>query len=133
MPWSTTPDFTGRAHWRTIRSTTSSGCWTSTPSDHSDWPKRWCRGGAAGSGGLVNISSVQGRIGTPLEGAYAASKHALEALSEERLHFELSHFGLRAVIIEPGHIAPGMKHSLTRHGLDVYGELHTEWTATTRS
>ena len=30
-----------------------------------------------GSGVLVNITSVQGKIGTPLEGAYAASKHAL--------------------------------------------------------
>src|SRR5580658_4298279 len=61
-----------------------------------------------GSGVLVNISSVQGKIGTPLEGPYAASKHALEALSET-LHFELSHFGIRVVIIEPGYIAPGMK------------------------
>ena len=59
-----------------------------------------------GSGVLVNISSVQGKIGTPLEGAYAASKHALEALSET-LHFELGHFGIRVVIVEPGYIAPG--------------------------
>ena len=79
-----------------------------------------------GSGVLVNISSVQGRIGTPLEGAYAASKHALEALSET-LHFELSHFGLRVVIIEPGYIAPGMKHSRDHVGPDVYGELHAQW------
>ena len=41
-----------------------------------------------GSGVLVNVSSVQGKIGTPLEGPYAASKHALEALSES-LYFEL--------------------------------------------
>jgi NAD(P)-dependent dehydrogenase (short-subunit alcohol dehydrogenase family) len=75
---------------------------------------------------LVNISSVQGRIGTPLEGAYAASKHALEALSET-LHFELSHFGLRVVIIEPGYIAPGMKHSRDHVGPDVYAELHAQW------
>jgi len=63
-----------------------------------------------GSGVLVNISSVQGKIGTPLEGAYAASKHALEALSET-LHFELGHFGIRVVIVEPGYVAPGMKHA----------------------
>jgi len=79
-----------------------------------------------GSGVLVNISSVQGRIGTPLEGAYAASKHALEALSET-LHFELSHFGLRVVIIQPGYIAPGMKHSRDHVGPDVYAELHAQW------
>ncbi len=79
-----------------------------------------------GSGVLVNISSVQGRIGTPLEGPYAASKHALEALSET-LHFELSHFGLRVVIIQPGYIAPGMKHSRDHVGPDVYAELHAQW------
>src|SRR6202044_3848832 len=81
-----------------------------------------------GSGVLVNISSVQGPIGTPLEGAYAASKHALEALSET-LHFELSHFGLRVVIIEPGYIAPGMKHDDDHAGPAHYAELHEQWGA----
>jgi NAD(P)-dependent dehydrogenase (short-subunit alcohol dehydrogenase family) len=79
-----------------------------------------------GSGVLVNISSVQGRIGTPLEGVYAASKHGLEALSET-LHFELGHFGIRVVIIEPGYIAPGMKHTDDHPGPDVYTELHAQW------
>ena len=79
-----------------------------------------------GSGVLVNISSVQGRIGTPLEGVYAASKHALEALSET-LHFELGHFGIRVVIIEPGYIAPGMKHSGDHRGPEVYAELQAQW------
>jgi len=79
-----------------------------------------------GSGVLVNISSVQGKIGTPLEGAYAASKHALEALSET-LHFELGHFGIRIVIVEPGYIAPGMKHDDEHVGLPIYAELHEQW------
>jgi len=82
-----------------------------------------------GSGVLVNISSVQGRIGTPLEGVYAASKHALEALSET-LHFELGHFGIRVVIVEPGYIAPGMKHSADHEGPAVYRELHDQWNGT---
>jgi NAD(P)-dependent dehydrogenase (short-subunit alcohol dehydrogenase family) len=82
-----------------------------------------------GSGVLVNISSVQGRIGTPLEGVYAASKHALEALSEV-LHYELGHFGIRVVIIEPGYIAPGMKHSADHTGPDVYRALHEQWSGT---
>jgi NAD(P)-dependent dehydrogenase (short-subunit alcohol dehydrogenase family) len=84
---------------------------------------------ARGSGVLVNISSVQGKIGTPLEGAYAASKHALEALSET-LHFELGHFGIRIVIVEPGYIAPGMKHDDEHVGLPVYAELHQQWKGT---
>lgn len=83
-----------------------------------------------GSGVLVNISSVQGKIGTPLEGAYAASKHALEAMSES-MYFELGHFGIRVVIIEPGYIAPGMKHDGADHpGPDAYAELRTQWTGT---
>jgi NAD(P)-dependent dehydrogenase (short-subunit alcohol dehydrogenase family) len=82
-----------------------------------------------GSGVVVNISSVQGKIGTPLEGPYAASKHALEALSET-LHFELSHFGIRIVIIEPGYIAPGMKHTDDHIGPEIYGELHAQWSGT---
>jgi NAD(P)-dependent dehydrogenase (short-subunit alcohol dehydrogenase family) len=81
---------------------------------------------ARGSGVLVNISSVQGKIGTPLEGPYSASKHALEALSDT-LHFELSHFGIRIVIIEPGYIAPGMKHSSDHVGPAIYAELHEQW------
>ena len=82
-----------------------------------------------GSGVLVNVSSVQGKIGTPLEGPYAASKHALEALSES-LYFELGHFGIRVVIIEPGYIAPGMKHDDDHFGPAVYAELHAQWGAT---
>jgi NAD(P)-dependent dehydrogenase (short-subunit alcohol dehydrogenase family) len=82
-----------------------------------------------GAGVLVNVSSVQGKIGTPLEGAYAASKHALEALSES-LYFELGHFGIRVVIIEPGYIAPGMKHEDDHSGPEVYAELHAQWGGT---
>src|SRR6478752_10049329 len=53
-----------------------------------------------GSGVIVNVSSVQGRVATPLEGPYAASKHALEGMSET-MRYELAHFGIRVVIIEP--------------------------------
>ncbi len=83
-----------------------------------------------GSGVLVNISSVQGKIGTPLEGPYAASKHALEAMSES-MYMELGHFGIRVVIIEPGYIAPGMKHDEADHlGPEAYADLHAQWGAT---
>lgn len=54
-----------------------------------------------GSGVIVNVSSIAGRVAPPYSGAYAASKHALEALTES-LHFEVSHLGLRVHLIEPG-------------------------------
>jgi len=78
------------------------------------------------SGVVVNVSSVQGRVAPPLEGAYAASKHALEAISEV-LHLELGHFGIRVVIVEPGYIAPGMKHTSEHRGPEAYAPLHAQW------
>ncbi len=52
-------------------------------------------------GVIVNVSSIAGRVGAPLNGLYASSKWALEALSET-LKFELGHFGVRVHLIEPG-------------------------------
>ena len=84
---------------------------------------------ARGSGVFVNVSSVQGQVATPLEGSYSASKYALEALSET-LHYELGHFGIRVVIIQPGYIAPGMKASPRHDGPPAYEELWRQWTGT---
>ena len=54
-----------------------------------------------GSGKIVNISSVAGRIGFPASPAYISSKFALEGLSES-LRLEMSPFGIDVIIIEPG-------------------------------
>ncbi len=56
---------------------------------------------ARGAGTIVNLSSVAGHISAPFSGAYSASKHAVEALSEA-LWFELRPFGVHVVLIEPG-------------------------------
>ncbi len=54
-----------------------------------------------GSGSIVNISSVAGRIGLPASTAYVSSKFAVEGLSES-LRYELGQFGVNVIIIEPG-------------------------------
>ncbi len=79
-----------------------------------------------GAGVIVNISSIQGRVSTPLDGPYAASKFALEAFSET-LHYELGHFGIRVVVIEPGYTAPGMKKVDGIPRPDTYAELYQQW------
>jgi NAD(P)-dependent dehydrogenase (short-subunit alcohol dehydrogenase family) len=56
------------------------------------------------SGVIVNVSSVAGRVAAPLNGAYAASKFALEALTESLL-IEAGHWGVRVHLIEPGRVA----------------------------
>lgn len=52
-------------------------------------------------GRIINISSVSGQIAYPFMGAYAASKHGLEALSDA-LRRELMLYGVDVILIEPG-------------------------------
>ncbi|MDP6444310.1 MAG: SDR family NAD(P)-dependent oxidoreductase, partial [Pirellulaceae bacterium] len=54
-------------------------------------------------GRVVNVSSVSGLIAAPYIGAYAASKHALEALSDS-LRVEVRNFGISVSLIEPADI-----------------------------
>src|SRR6187397_2574762 len=79
------------------------------------WRKR-------GSGVIVNVSSVNGRVSSPLRAAYSASKFALEALTES-LHLEVRHFGIRSVLIEPGAIATGIKPIAPHKGPADYAGL----------
>lgn len=53
-----------------------------------------------GFGLVVNMSSVLGFLPAPFMGLYAASKHALEGLSETLDH-EVRDFGIRVVLMEP--------------------------------
>ena len=55
-------------------------------------------------GRIINISSVGGKNGAPFLGAYAASKHALEGLSES-LRRELMLYGIDVIIVGPGGVA----------------------------
>ena len=58
---------------------------------------------AQGSGTIINISSIGGRLTTPLGGWYHATKYAVEALSDA-LRMELRPFGIDVVVVEPGAI-----------------------------
>jgi len=53
------------------------------------------------SGTIINVSSVAGRLALPGQGAYAASKFALEALSDS-LRVEAAEYGVDVVLVQPG-------------------------------
>jgi len=77
-------------------------------------------------GRIVNMSSVGGRIGSPFLGAYSASKHALEGLSEA-LRRELLVFGIDVILIGPGAINTPIwdkaeQQGYARYENGVYGE-----------
>ena len=80
-----------------------------------------------GSGNIVNISSVAGRIGLPASTAYVSSKFAVEGLSES-LRYELGQFGVNVIIIEPGVIKTNFFDSMkTAEKADV-GETYRDIT-----
>lgn len=55
------------------------------------------------AGQIVNISSIAGKMVTPVNGTYSSTKFALEALSDA-LRLELEPFGIRVMLVEPGAI-----------------------------
>ena len=76
----------------------------------------------AGSGTIVNLSSMGGKLTFPGGGVYHATKHAVEALSDA-LRFEVKGFGIDVVVIEPGLIttefgetAAGSLDEVEEHG-----------------
>lgn len=78
------------------------------------------------SGKIINISSIGGKIHTPLGGWYHATKHALEGLSD-CLRFETKQFGIDVVIIEPGGIESewggiALNSAMERSGNTAYAE-----------
>ena len=56
------------------------------------------------TGYIVNVSSVGGKIWTPLGSWYHATKFAVEGLSDS-VRLETKEFGIKVVVIEPGSIA----------------------------
>ena len=78
-------------------------------------------------GRIINLSSMGGRIYTPLGAWYHATKHAVEGWSDA-LRIELRPFGIDVVVIEPGLIATEfgdvlVQPMLDRSGSGPYGRL----------
>jgi NAD(P)-dependent dehydrogenase (short-subunit alcohol dehydrogenase family) len=61
-------------------------------------------------GRIINMSSISGKVAMPTMGPYAASKHALEAVSDA-LRLELHPFDIQVVLIEPGYIPTNMNRT----------------------
>jgi short-subunit dehydrogenase len=77
-------------------------------------------------GKIVNISSIGGKICSPLGGWYHATKYALEGLSD-CLRFETKQFEIDVIIIEPGGIESewgdiAVKSAMERSGSTAYSE-----------
>ncbi len=66
------------------------------------------------SGRIINLSSIAGRVSTPVNGLYSSTKFALEALSDA-LRVELSPFGVQVVVIEPGAIKTNFLETVAAH------------------
>ena len=76
------------------------------------------------SGAIVNISSMGGFIGFPGSGYYAATKFAVEGLSES-LSKEVAPFGIKVLIVEPGPFRTdwgGRSLKVPKRPIDAYAE-----------
>lgn len=70
-----------------------------------------------GSGRIINVSSVVGRVVFPGMGVYSATKFALEAISDA-LRMELAPFGVSVVLVEPGFVKTDIGDASARQAVD---------------
>ncbi len=78
-------------------------------------------------GRIVNISSVGGKMGPPFLGAYAASKHGLEGMSES-LRRELLLYGIDVILIRPGYVNTPTLDKAEAEDFQLYAQ--TDYAAT---
>jgi short-subunit dehydrogenase len=74
-----------------------------------------------GTGCIVNIGSVAGKVARPLSSIYDSTKHALEALTDG-LRGELKPFGVRVTLIRPGFILTEFVEAANAASVDVVAQ-----------
>jgi len=62
------------------------------------------------NGRILMMSSVSGFVTPPTQGAYSASKHAIEAVANA-LRYELYPYGIETILIEPGYIVTNIQQT----------------------
>jgi len=75
------------------------------------------------SGCIINVSSISGRVANTPMGPYAASKFALEAISEA-LAQEIKPFNVRIAMVEPGIIDTKMARDIATSGKSIYPQVN---------
>ena len=73
-------------------------------------------------GTIVNISSIGGKMAMAGYGPYAATKFALEAISDS-LRREVAPLGVKVVVVEPGAVATAMLGRVDETGERVFSEM----------
>lgn len=79
-----------------------------------------------GSGRIVTVGSIGGRLANPANGTYAATKHAVEALSDA-MRVELGMFGIDVVLIEPGNIRSSFGKTADRASAPILDRLESPY------
>ena len=77
-------------------------------------------------GTIVNLSSIVGKFAFPFSGVYAASKHAVEAVSDS-LRMECRPFGIRVITIRPGPIASEFNDAATKMTGDLMARTDPDY------
>ncbi|MGN7764851.1 SDR family oxidoreductase [Paenibacillus sp. 22594] len=76
------------------------------------------------SGKIINIGSISGKFVQPINGAYCASKFAVEALSDA-LRLELHSYNIQVTVIEPGPIKTNFFKTLDNNSIDLMSNLNS--------
>eukprot|EP01023_Acetabularia_acetabulum_P045572 TRINITY_DN4627_c0_g1_i16.p2 TRINITY_DN4627_c0_g1~~TRINITY_DN4627_c0_g1_i16.p2 ORF type:complete len:293 (-),score=47.71 TRINITY_DN4627_c0_g1_i16:1846-2673(-) len=75
-----------------------------------------------GSGHFVVMSSISGKVGTPIRTGYSASKFALHGFFEA-LRAEISQYNIQVTMVCPGYVATNVSFNALAAGGQVYGKF----------